>query len=117
MQINTILVIDKREVSKSIFEANYYSNYTFKYYCSSISIEEHNIMNSELIFVFIYDPSDLINVIPLYNRKTSLIIIYSDPTLLLDTLEYAYSIDISVGLEKVKMEIKSILDFIVVQDT
>jgi hypothetical protein len=116
MLINKILVIDKREVSKSIFEASYYSNYNFQYYGSSSSIGEFEIENSELIFVFVYEASDLLDVIPLYNRNSSLIIIYSDITLSFDNLEYAYTINFLEGLDKTKKEIKSIIDFITIQD-
>ena len=116
MLINSILVIDKWEASKSIFEVSYYSNYNFQNYRSSSSIEEFEIENSELIFVFVYEASDLLDVIPLYNRNSSLIIIYSDPTLSFDNLEYAYSINFLEGLEKTKKEIESIIDFIEVQE-
>jgi|LauGreDrversion4_2_1035121.scaffolds.fasta_scaffold2173548_1 hypothetical protein len=112
MLINTILVVDRGEVSKNIFEASNYSNYNIQNYSSSSSIEEFEIENSELIFVFVYESSDLVDVIPLYNRNSSLIIIYFDPTLSFDNLEYAYSINISEGLKKTKKEIKSIIDFI-----
>jgi hypothetical protein len=112
MLINSILVIDRGEVSKSIFEASNYLNYNFQNYSSSSSIVEFELENSELIFVFVYEALDLIDVIPLYNRNSSLIIIYSDPTLSFDNLEYAYSINISEGLKKTKKEIKSIIDFI-----
>jgi GTPase SAR1 family protein len=116
MLINKILVIDKGEVSKSIFEASYYSNYNFQKYSCSSTIGEFEIENSELIFVFVYEASDLLEVIPLYNRNSSLIIIYSDPTLSFDNLEYAYSINFLEGLEKTKKEIESIIDFITIQD-
>lgn len=116
MLIKTILVIDRGEVSKSIFEASYYSNYNFQKYSGSSSIGEFEIENSELIFVFVYEASDLLEVIPLYNRNSSLIIIYSDPTLSFDNLEYAYSINFLEGLEKTNKEIESIIDFITIQD-
>lgn len=116
MLINSILVIDKWEASKSIFEVSYYSNYNFQNYRSSSSIEEFEIENSELIFIFVYEASDLLEVIPHYNRNSSLIIIYSDPTLSFDNLEYAYSINFLEGLEKTKKEIESIIDFIEVQE-
>ena len=74
MLIKTILVIDKGEASKSIFETSYYSNYNFQNYRSSSSIDENELENSELIFVFVYEASDLLEVIPLYNRNSSLII-------------------------------------------
>jgi hypothetical protein len=115
MLINNILVVDKRELSKIIFETNYYSNYNFKSFISTSSIEEFEILNSELIFVFVYEASDLVDVIPLYNRNSSLIIIYSDPTLLFDNLEYACSINISEDLEQTRKEIESIIDFIEIQ--
>jgi hypothetical protein len=116
MLIKTILVIDRGEVSKSIFEASYYSNYNFQKYSGSSTIGEFEIENSELIFVFVYEASDLLDVIPLYNRNSSLIIIYSNPTLSFDNLEYAYSINFLEGLDKTKKEIESIIDFIEVQE-
>jgi hypothetical protein len=116
MLINTILVIDRGEASKRIFEASYYSNYDFQNYRSSSSIGEFEIENSELIFVFVYEASDLLDIIPIYNRNSSLIIIYFDPTLSFDNLEYAYSINFLEGLEKTKKEIESIIDFIEVQE-
>ena len=116
MLINSILVIDKGEASKSIFETSYYSNYNFQNYRSSSSIGEFEIENSDLIFVFVYEASDLLDLIPLYNKNSSLIIIYSDPTLSFDNLEYAYSINFLEGLEKTKKEIESIIDFIEVQE-
>lgn len=116
MLINTILVIDRGEASKRIFKASYHSNYNFQKYSSSSSIGEFEIENSELIFVFVYEATDLLDVIPLYNRNSSLIIIYSNPTLSFDNLEYAYSINFLEGLEKTKKEIKSIIDFIEVQE-
>jgi hypothetical protein len=115
MLINTILIIDRGGFSKSIFEASYYSNYNFQKYSSSSSIGEFEIENSELIFVFVYEASDLVNVLPLYNRNSSLIIIYTDITLSFDDLEFAYSINFLEGLEKTNIEIESIINFIEIQ--
>ena len=116
MLINNILVIDRGDASKGIFETKYYNNFNILKINNGNSIDENELENSELIFVFVYEASDLIEAIPFYNRNSSLIIIYSDPTLKINNLEYAYSINFLEGLDKTKKEIESIIDFITIQD-
>ncbi len=116
MLINNILVIDRGDASKGIFETKYYNNFNILKINNGNSIDENEIEKSELTFVFVYEASDLIEAIPFYNRNSSLIIIYSDPTLSFDNLEYAYSINFLEGLEKTKKEIESIIDFITIQE-
>ena len=116
MKISNILVIDRGEFSKSVFNSPFFNDFNIRNFSNSSSLNDNELLSYDLTCIFVYEAADLVHVIPFYNRNTSLIILYSDPLLVFDNLEYAYTIDLSEGLEESTKELELIIDHILIQE-
>lgn len=108
----SIIIIDRKEVVKNIFNYTFFCNFNIRTFINSNLINDSKLLNSDFTCITVYEASDLVNVIPFYNRNSSLIIFYSDSSLVFDNLEYVYTININEGVEFVRKELESIVNHI-----
>lgn len=108
---NSIFVIDKFSEKTDGISMPFITNYSIEFLQNNFSLTESCFQNGDLVCIVLYDATDLIEVLPLYNRNFSLLIATAENSLLekLTRLEYAYLIDLSTNPEKIVAEITEII--------